>query len=95
MDDIDDKPDIRQAGKKIEKEFIQDCRNLFSTPTGKRVLKRLLFEWHFFYEDVNTEEGRVLRNYATRLLKRIGALQAEEGAEAIVNALMKISIKKD
>ena len=93
MGDIDDKPDIRQAGKKIEKEFIQDCRNLFSTPTGKRVLKRLLFEWYFFYEDVTNDEGRILRNYATRLLKRIGALQPEEGAEAIVNALMKIALR--
>jgi hypothetical protein len=75
-----------------DNDIILSYRNVFGTDEGRKVLLHMLFEMRYFDSDVQTEEGRIMRNYATRLLQRIGALEPEYFIDAMMNALMKVPL---
>ena len=74
---------------------LQDFRDTFLTPHGRRVFTHLLYECGFFRDDIKTESEVALRNHATRLLKIIGGQQpvgAYYITDSLLNSLSSISL---
>jgi len=59
----------------IDPEIQKLYRSLFSGKAGRQVLEHMLLELGYF-DEIETEEQRVLYNYGRRLLVFIGALEA-------------------
>lgn len=78
-----------------DNEILLDYRNVFNTPEGRRVLTHMLYEMRYFDGDVNTEEGHMLRNYATRLLQRLGGLEPSYFIKTMVDGLTEIPLTDD
>jgi len=77
-------------------ELRQHYRNCFSSPSGKVVLKHMLYEMRLFNDDIdeNDQDSRVLRNYASTLIERLGCGDDTDATlEAIVNAILGLPIK--
>lgn len=86
---------ILASGGRIDNEILIDYRNVFDTPEGRRVLTHMLMEMRFFDGDVKSDEGHILRNYATRLIQRIGALEPAYFVDSMISALMEIPLSDD
>jgi len=61
---------------------------LFNSVHGQKVLAHMLAELHFF-DEISTEEERILSNYAKRLLSNVGAWQGMNVPE-VVKALLRM-----
>jgi hypothetical protein len=64
-------------------------RRVLTTPDGKTFLTWLLTQELGLYSAVNTEEDRILRNLAIRLMERMGAYH-EYHAEDITSFLVDL-----
>lgn len=83
---------IINTGARLDNEILLDYRNVFNSREGRRVLTHMLMEMRYFDSDVLTDEGRIMRNYATRLIQRIGGLEPAHFVDSMVTALMKIPL---
>jgi extradiol dioxygenase family protein len=68
-------------------------REVFGTRVGREVLAHMLVELGFFNEIV-TDEQKILCNYARRLLKLMGVLQPKN-INDITDALMNVSFEEE
>jgi hypothetical protein len=70
-------------------------RTCFSSSSGKVVLKHMLQEMMTFNDDIHEDdqEGRVLRNYANRLLERLGCADNPDSTiDALIGAILNLPI---
>ena len=77
-------------------ELRQHYRLCFSSPSGKVVLKHMLYEMRLFNDDIEVDDhdSRVLRNYASTLIERLGCADDTDATlEAIINAILELPIK--
>ncbi len=73
----------------------QHYRNCFSSPSGRVVLKHMLYEMRLFNDDITADdhESRVLRNYASTLIERLGCSDDTDiTLEAIITAILNLPI---
>ena len=75
-------------------------RAVFDTPLGAEVLNHMLFELHFFNDELEHEHEVALHNYSKRLLWYIGIWEPEYIDEpTFVNKIMELPLlpkeKKD
>jgi len=72
-------------------------RRTFSTKEGRDILLALLYDMHYFDGEIRVDdvEAIVLRNYATRIVGRLGSLQPLETAHAMVNSVINLALKED
>ena len=68
-------------------------REVFGTRSGREVLAHMLVELGFFNEIV-TDEQKVLANYSRHLLKLMGVLQPKN-VNDITDALMNVSFGEE
>lgn len=66
-----------------------DYQATFSTPHGRRVLAHMLFDLGFFAQATTPEEA-ALRNYATTLLGRVGAI-TPANIRAVTDSLVNVA----
>lgn len=76
-----------------EDEVKRMYREVFGTRVGKEVLAHMLVELGFFNEIV-TDEQKVLANYARRILKIMGVIQPKN-INDIIESLMNISFGEE
>lgn len=71
----------------------QHYRACFSSPSGRVVLKHMLFEMRFFNDEITSddEDSRVLRNYASTIIERLGCAD-DTGVtmDAILDAVLNL-----
>ena len=88
---------MKVADAAITPELIQDFRDTFTTPHGRRVFAFLLFDMGYFSDSV-IDPGRCeVRNHAVRLVKILGAnkpIGALFTADAIISAAQNVLIDK-
>lgn len=80
---------FKKPDRSEERRRTQDFRSVFGSEAGKRVLGYMLADMHFFDEILNTEEERVLQNYARRILAYCGAWRGQN-VPAIVDSLFRL-----
>lgn len=76
-------------------ELRQHYRNCFSSPSGKVVLKHMLYEMRLFNDDIiaDDHDSRVLRNYASTLIERLGCADDTDATlNAIITAILDLPI---
>lgn len=74
----------------------QDYRLCFTSPAGKVVLKHMLYEMRFFNDNIEADDqdGRVLRNYASLLIERLGCADSpDKTLDVIIDAITTLPIK--
>ena len=76
----------RKYNKEITDEMIEDYQNVFSTDAGVRVVTHILSQLCFFKE-AETEEERILSNFAKRFLNSFGVWQDGEALQITKNIL--------
>lgn len=76
----------------LDAELVEAYQQTFGTPQGRKVIAHMLMEMRFFDADVQDEEGRHLRNYATRLLQRLGAGNPEAIVQEMLSGLLSIPV---
>lgn len=74
-----------------EREVRKAYNLLFNSVHGQKVLSHMLAELHFF-DEITTEEERILSNYAKRLLSNIGTWQGMNVPE-VVKAMLRMPIE--
>ena len=79
----------KKNGSNSVDEVKRMYREVFGTRVGREVLAHMLVELGFFNEIV-TDEQKVLANYSRHLLKLMGVLQPKN-INDITDALMNIS----
>ena len=73
----------------VSNELAQLYRNVFSTNEGKVVLFHMLEELGF-HQIIQTEEERIMKNYAMRLIFLIGGGRLDQSSVTIfLNSLMR------
>jgi len=70
-----------------EREVRKAYHTLFNSPLGHKVLTHMMVRLHFF-DEITSEEERVMSNYAKDLLNTIGVLQGFN-VGLFVKAIMK------
>jgi hypothetical protein len=83
----------KQSGNNSADEVKRMYREVFGTRVGREVLGHMLVELGFFNEIV-TDEQKVLANYSRHLLKLMGVLQPKN-INDITDALMNISFGEE
>ena len=85
------------SGRNLEEEKEIELRKaynlLFTSVPGQKVLAHMLAELHFFNE-IDTEEERVLSNYAKHLLSRIGVWQGIN-VDHVVQSFLKAPLTRE
>lgn len=81
---------------KKQREFY---RRVFSSPVGVKVLTDILIDLCWFDENededkVSREEKDYLRNYANKLLRKIGIIDSQN-VEQVVSSLMKMPVRNN
>lgn len=74
-------------------ELRQHYRNCFSSPSGKVVLKHMLYEMRLFNDDITAEDqdSRVMRNYASTIIERLGCADDTDATlNAIIDAIINL-----
>ena len=74
---------------KADAEWTTLYKNLFTCPGGDLVLSHMLGQLHFF-DEVVTPEEMALKNFATKMLHRLGIFTQEKAVLA-TQQLLKIS----
>jgi len=83
--------------RELTPELLQDFRNTFLTPHGRRVFTFLLFALGFFRTDIDTPQESWLRNFAAKLVQIMGAnkpVGAFWTADALLDNLVHVPIDK-
>lgn len=78
--------------EEAEKEIRRAYNLLFTSPHGQKVLAHMLVRLHFF-DEINSEEERVLSNYAKDLLNTIGVWQGIN-VDHVVQSFLKAPLEK-
>ncbi len=84
---------LEEEDRKQILELRQHYRNTFSSPSGKVVLKHILYEMRLFNDDITADDhdSRVLRNYASTLIERLGCADDTDATlEAIITAILNL-----
>jgi hypothetical protein len=76
-----------------DRKLMQDYRNTFTSPTGKKVLCHMLTELGFFDQVLETEEEKARADYAKRLLMLCGIF-LPGNLESVIDNLFRIPIMK-
>lgn len=80
--------DVREHSTE-EYEFLREALvSTFSTPSGRIVFDWLLTSLGFFSE-AESEEGRIRRNFATKLLESMGAFHVYNSS-VVADFLLKV-----
>lgn len=73
-------------------ELIQKYRNTFGSTEGREVLAHIIYELGLFEEITLSPEDMAMKNYASRLLKIMGA--GEVKLDAVKNFAGQLSLQK-
>lgn len=87
-----------RCNEKFDAAIVEDMRNVFLTPTGRRVFTYILHICGYFDSDISSAEEVALRNFATRLVKIMGANQPVNAfyvTDAMLDAVTHIPIPKE
>lgn len=83
------------ADAQITRELMEDFRNTFLTSHGRRVFAFLLFACGYFSDTVDTQSENELRNFASKLIKILGAHKPVSTlwvTDAILNSVVNVPL---